>query len=70
MDVLTAATTFECAGLLVRRPFPARGLMDPHPFPLLDEMGPVELGPNEAKRAPDNRPPGLRQLRVLPVPQI
>jgi redox-sensitive bicupin YhaK (pirin superfamily) len=52
--VLTAMKTREGAGFLVNRPFPSSALDDFDPFLLLDEMGPMELGPNEAKGAPDH----------------
>ena len=54
LELRSAARTLEGAGFLVHRPFPATGLTDPDPFLLLDEMGAVELGPNEAKGAPDH----------------
>jgi len=65
LDVMSAATTFEGAGFLVHRPFPARGLTDPDPFLLLDEMFPVELGPNEAKGAPDHPHRGFETVTYL-----
>jgi quercetin 2,3-dioxygenase len=65
LDVRPAATTREGAGFLVHRPFPARGLADPDPFLLLDEMGPVELGPNEAKGAPDHPHRGFETVTYL-----
>jgi hypothetical protein len=57
-EVLPAARTLEGAGFLVHRPSPARGWTDPDPFLLLDEMGPMELGPKENRiiRIADSRP--------------
>lgn len=52
--VVTALTSREGAGFLVHRPMPGAGT-DMHtadPFLLLDQMGPVEYGPREAKGAP------------------
>lgn len=46
--------TVEGGGFIVHRPFPTRNLMDFDPFLLLDEMGPVDYAPGEAKGAPDH----------------
>ncbi|MDE1184488.1 pirin family protein [Paraburkholderia sp.] len=46
--------TTEGGGFIVHRPFPTRMLMDFDPFLLLDEMGPVDYAPGEAKGAPDH----------------
>jgi redox-sensitive bicupin YhaK (pirin superfamily) len=47
--IVTGLNTFEGAGFPVRRPFPTPELSDVDPFLLLDEMGPVEYRPGEAK---------------------
>ena len=60
-----AARTLEGAGFPVHRPFPARGFTDPDPFLLLDEMGPVVLGPNEAKGPPDHPHRGFETVTYL-----
>src|SRR5258705_10532708 len=52
--IVDSIETLEGGGFLVRRPFPTAGLSEFDPFLLLDEMGPVELGPGEAKGAPDH----------------
>ena len=49
-----ALRTTEGGGFIVHRPFPTRLLMDFDPFLLLDEMGPVDYAPGEAKGAPDH----------------
>ncbi|MGA7777474.1 MAG: pirin family protein [Paraburkholderia sp.] len=49
-----AIRTTEGGGFIVHRPFPTRLLMDFDPFLLLDEMGPVDYAPGEAKGAPDH----------------
>ncbi|HXZ08575.1 MAG TPA: pirin family protein [Paraburkholderia sp.] len=49
-----ALRTVEGGGFIVHRPFPTRLLMDFDPFLLLDEMGPVDYAPGEAKGAPDH----------------
>jgi quercetin 2,3-dioxygenase len=65
LKVLSATKTLEGAGFPVNRPFPARGLADPDPFLLLDEMGPVELKRNEAKGAPDHPHRGFETVTYL-----
>ncbi len=49
-----AVRTVEGGGFIVHRPFPTRQLMDFDPFLLLDEMGPIDYAPGEAKGAPDH----------------
>ncbi|SDH08056.1 pirin family protein [Paraburkholderia phenazinium] len=49
-----AVRTTEGGGFIVHRPFPTRNLMDFDPFLLLDEMGPIDYAPGEAKGAPDH----------------
>ena len=49
-----AVRTTEGGGFIVHRPFPTRLLMDFDPFLLLDEMGPIDYAPGEAKGAPDH----------------
>src|SRR5690348_13842525 len=51
---IAAVRTVEGGGFVVHRPFPTRMLMDFDPFLLLDEMGPVDYAPGEAKGAPDH----------------
>jgi len=46
--------TVEGAGFVVHRPFPTRLMTDFDPFLLLDEMGPTDYAPGEAKGAPDH----------------
>ncbi len=64
-DVVTALRTVEGAGFEVRRPFPRPGLDLIDPFLLLDEMGPVELGPGEAKGAPDHPHRGFETVTYV-----
>jgi len=49
----------------VRRPFPTRALDHVDPFLLLDEMGPVELGPGQAKGAPDHPHRGFETVTYM-----
>ncbi len=52
--VVDSIETYEGGGFLVRRPFPKPGLDQVDPFLLLDEMGPLEYSPGQAKGAPDH----------------
>jgi len=63
--VLPAIQTLEGAGFLVHRPFPTQGLDHFDPFLLLDEMGPAELGPDEAKGAPDHPHRGFETVTYM-----
>src|SRR5947208_8489363 len=57
--------TLEGAGFLVHRPFPSAGLSDFDPFLLLDEMGPADYPPGEAKGAPDHPHRGFETVTYL-----
>lgn len=50
-EIITAKITTEGDGFQVNRPFPNYSVRDFDPFLLLDEMGPVDYAPNEAKGA-------------------
>ncbi|MDI3298677.1 MAG: pirin family protein [Bacillota bacterium] len=52
--LVTAHSQLEGAGFRVRRPFPGpeADLRETDPFLLLDQIGPVEYGPREARGAP------------------
>jgi redox-sensitive bicupin YhaK (pirin superfamily) len=63
--VVDAAHTLEGAGFSVQRPFPTRSLDHLDPFLLLDEMGPMELGPDQAKGAPDHPHRGFETVTYL-----
>jgi redox-sensitive bicupin YhaK (pirin superfamily) len=63
--VLQAHTQQEGGGFVVRRPFPAPGLVQIDPFLLLDEMGPVEYAPGEAVGAPDHPHRGFETVTYL-----
>ncbi len=60
-----ATETLEGGGFPVRRPFPTRVLEDLDPFLLLDEMGPTDAGPGEAKGAPDHPHRGFETVTYL-----
>ncbi|MBI2816408.1 MAG: pirin family protein [Acidobacteria bacterium] len=64
-NVVESVATYEGEGFLVHRPFPSRALADIDPFLLLDEMGPVDLGPGEAKGAPDHPHRGFETVTYM-----
>jgi quercetin 2,3-dioxygenase len=63
--VLESVETREGAGFLVHRPFPTSALDHFDPFLLLDEMGPMDLAPGEAKGAPDHPHRGFETVTYL-----
>ena len=63
--VFTAVATYEGAGFLVHRPFPTPELEMIDPFLLLDEMGPMDLAPGEAKGAPDHPHRGFETVTYM-----
>src|SRR5712692_4352342 len=63
--VIPAIETFEGAGFPVHRPFPTRSLDHFDPFLLLDQMGPADLGPGEAKGAPDHPHRGFETVTYM-----
>src|SRR5438445_610888 len=64
-EVVDALETTEGAGFIVHRPFPTQRLDHLDPFLLLDEMGPMELGPGEAEGAPDHPHRGFETVTYL-----
>ncbi|MBI2061159.1 MAG: pirin family protein [Nitrospirae bacterium] len=63
--IVDGIRTLEGAGFDVRRPFPTRTLDHFDPFLLLDEMGPSDLGPGEAKGAPDHPHRGFETVTYV-----
>jgi redox-sensitive bicupin YhaK (pirin superfamily) len=63
--VVNSIETLEGGGFLVRRPFPTPEFSEFDPFLLLDEMGPMELGPGEAKGAPDHPHRGFETVTYM-----
>ena len=55
----------EGAGFEIRRPFPTQALEFLDPFLLLDEMGPTDNGPGEARGAPDHPHRGFETVTYL-----
>ena len=63
--IVHSIETLEGGGFLVRRPFPKPAFSDFDPFLLLDEMGPMEVAPGEAKGAPDHPHRGFETVTYL-----
>src|SRR5437660_6723105 len=63
--VVNSIETLEGGGFLVRRPFPKASFSEFDPFLLLDEMGPMDVGPGEAKGAPDHPHRGFETVTYL-----
>jgi len=63
--VISGVRTFEGEGFAVRRPFPTNRLDHLGPFLLLDEMGPSENGPGEAKGASDHPHRGFETVTYM-----
>src|SRR3954447_2332267 len=66
-SIVTAQSTIEGGGFPVHRPFPQPGadLGATDPFLMLDEMGPIQYGPGEAKGAPDHPHRGFETVTYL-----
>jgi redox-sensitive bicupin YhaK (pirin superfamily) len=64
-EVVGSIETLEGGGFLVRRPFPTMGLSEFDPFLLLDEMGPIDFAPGEAKGAPDHPHRGFETVTYM-----
>src|SRR5215208_4583842 len=63
--LVNGSDTREGAGFHVRRPFPGRVVDALDPFLLLDEMGPMQLAPGEARGAPDHPHRGFETVTYL-----
>jgi hypothetical protein len=63
--IVNGIETLEGGGFLVRRPFPTPTFSEFDPFLLLDEMGPMEVAPGEAKGAPDHPHRGFETVTYL-----
>ncbi len=65
VKIIRSAEGMEGEGFLVHRPFPSRELVQVDPFLLLDEMGPSELAPHEARGAPDHPHRGFETVTYI-----
>ncbi|MEU3429480.1 pirin family protein [Streptomyces gardneri] len=63
--VVRPSHTLEGAGFPVRRPFPTGELPLLDPFLMLDQVGPTELGPGEAKGAPAHPHRGFETIEYV-----
>ncbi|HEV7745763.1 MAG TPA: pirin family protein [Pyrinomonadaceae bacterium] len=63
--VVNSIETLEGGGFLVRRPFPKAAFSEFDPFLLLDEMGPMEVAPGEAKGAPAHPHRGFETVTYM-----
>src|SRR5919199_989132 len=63
--IINSIETTEGGGFIVHRPFPTKSLLDFDPFLLLDEMGPKDWKPGEAKGAPDHPHRGFETVTYL-----
>jgi redox-sensitive bicupin YhaK (pirin superfamily) len=63
--IVNSIETLEGGGFLVRRPFPKASFSEFDPFLLLDEMGPMEVAPGDAKGAPDHPHRGFETVTYL-----
>jgi redox-sensitive bicupin YhaK (pirin superfamily) len=63
--IVNSIETLEGGGFLVHRPFPKASFSEFDPFLLLDEMGPIEVAPGEAKGAPDHPHRGFETVTYV-----
>src|SRR6202040_819771 len=63
--IVNSIETLEGGGFLVRRPFPKATFSEFDPFLLLDEMGPIDAPPGEAKGAPDHPHRGFETVTYM-----
>lgn len=63
--VISSVETLEGGGFLVRRPFPKSSFSEFDPFLLLDELGPIDLQPGQAKGAPDHPHRGFETVSYV-----
>ena len=63
--IINSLETTEGGGFVVHRSFPTNALLDFDPFLLLDEMGPKDWKPGEAKGAPDHPHRGFETVTYM-----
>ncbi|HEV3433019.1 MAG TPA: pirin family protein [Nitrososphaera sp.] len=65
LKVVKGVRSIEGGGFIVNRAFPTHFISQFDPFLLLDEMGPAEYGPGEAKGAPDHPHRGFETVTYM-----
>jgi quercetin 2,3-dioxygenase len=65
LRTIDSMETTEGEGFVVHRSFPNNVLLDFDPFLLLDEIGPKDLAPAEAKGAPDHPHRGFETVTYM-----
>jgi quercetin 2,3-dioxygenase len=63
--IVSSIETLEGGGFVVHRPFPKSSFSEFDPFLLLDEMGPMNVAPGEAKGAPDHPHRGFETVTYM-----
>jgi quercetin 2,3-dioxygenase len=63
--IISSVETLEGEGMVVRRPFPKSSFSEFDPFLLLDELGPVDIEPGQAKGAPDHPHRGFETVSYI-----
>src|SRR4028118_1328485 len=63
--IINSVQTLEGEGMLVRRPFPKSTFSDFDPFLPLDELGPIDVEPGQAKGAPDHPHRGFEPVSSI-----
>jgi len=63
--IVNSMETLEGGGFLVRRPFPKAAFSEFDQFLLLDEMGPMDVAPGEARGAPDHPHRGFEPVTYM-----
>jgi len=63
--IVNSIETLEGGGFVVHRPFPKSSFSEFDPFLLLDEMGPMNVAPGEAKGAPDHPHRGFETVTYM-----
>jgi redox-sensitive bicupin YhaK (pirin superfamily) len=64
-QVVEAVQAVEGAGFKVHRPFPTLQVDQVDPFLMLDEMGPMDVAPGQARGAPDHPHRGFETVTYL-----
>jgi quercetin 2,3-dioxygenase len=65
LKVVKSVRNIEGGGFVVNRAFPTHFISEFDPFLLLDEMGPADYGPAEAKGAPDHPHRGFETVTYM-----